>query len=219
MTRIGADAEERTSLRPIEPGDDPRIASIIRTVMPEFGAVGEGFSIMDPEVDAMHEAYAGEDAAYFVALVDGEVVGGAGVGPLVGGPPDVCELKKMYLLPDARGLGLGRRLLERCLDAARARDTPAATWRRSGTCGRPGASTSATASWRSTPRWGRPATPAATAGTSATSEREAVRASPDGSALRTQERRSRVRPGRLARSATISPRSSRLTKVASPRTT
>lgn len=111
--------ERRTSLRPIEPGDDPRVASVIRTVMPEYGAVGEGFSIMDPEVDAMHEAYAGEGAAYFVALIDEGVVGGAGIGPLVGGPPDVCELKKMYLLPEARGLGLGRRLLERCLDAAR----------------------------------------------------------------------------------------------------
>lgn len=107
------------SIRPIEPGDDERMASIIRRVMTEFGAVGEGYSIMDPEVDHMTEAYAGDDAAYFVALVAGEVVGGAGIGPLVGGPPDVCELKKMYLLPEARGHGFGRRLMDLCLDAAR----------------------------------------------------------------------------------------------------
>ncbi len=110
----------RTAIRPIEAGDDARIASIIRTVMPEYGAVGEGYSIVDAEVDAMSDAYAGDAAAYFVALVDGEVIGGAGIGPLVGGPLDVCELKKMYLLREARGLGLGRRLMERCLDAARA---------------------------------------------------------------------------------------------------
>lgn len=109
----------RTAIRPIEAGDDARIASIIRTVMPEYGAVGDGYSILDAEVDAMAEAYAGAGAAYFVALVDDEVVGGAGIGPLVGGPPDVCELKKMYLLREARGLGLGRRLMERCLEAAR----------------------------------------------------------------------------------------------------
>jgi len=107
------------SIRPIEPGDDARIAEIIRTVMPEYGAVGEGYSIMDPEVDAMSEAYAGDAAAYFVALLDGRVVGGAGIGPLVGGPSDVCELKKMYVLREARGLGLGRQLMERSLEAAR----------------------------------------------------------------------------------------------------
>lgn len=106
-------------IRPIRPDDDEQVADIIRTVMTEFGAVGPGFSIMDAEVDGMSEAYAGPDAAYFVALLDGEVVGGAGVGPLVGGPADVCELKKMYLLGRARGHGIGRRLMERCLDAAR----------------------------------------------------------------------------------------------------
>lgn len=108
-----------TSIRPIEPADDERMAWIIRTVMTEYGAVGEGYSIIDPEVDDMTEAYAGSEAAYFVALVDGEIAGGGGIGPLVGGPEGVCELKKMYLLPEARGLGLGRRLMELCLGAAR----------------------------------------------------------------------------------------------------
>lgn len=117
---MSADSGRTTAIRPIEPGDDAPIAEVIRTVMPEYGAVGEGYSIMDPEVDAMSEAYAGAAAAYFVALVDGEVMGGAGIGPLVGGPPGVCELKKMYLLREARGLGLGRRLMTLCLDAARA---------------------------------------------------------------------------------------------------
>jgi len=107
------------SIRPIRPADDERVAWIIRTVMTEYGAVGEGYSIVDPEVDGMAEAYAGADAAYFVALVGEDIVGGAGIGPLVGGPDDVCELKKMYLLEEARGSGLGRRLMELCLDAAR----------------------------------------------------------------------------------------------------
>lgn len=114
------EARERTvKIRPIEAGDDIRVASIIRTVMPEYGAVGEGYSIEDPEVAAMAEAYAGDDAAYFVALVDDVVVGGAGIGPLVGGPTDACELKKMYLLKEARGRGIGKQLLGLCLDAAR----------------------------------------------------------------------------------------------------
>ena len=116
---MSAGSDPRTAIRGIEAGDDARLASIIRTVMPEYGAVGPGYSIMDAEVDAMSEAYARDAAAYFVALVGDEVMGGAGIGPLVGGPPGVCELKKMYLLREARGLGLGRRLMERCLEAAR----------------------------------------------------------------------------------------------------
>ncbi len=110
---------ERTDIRLIETGDDPAIAGIIREVMTEFGAVGDEYSIVDPEVDAMSAAYAGPDAAYFVAILDGAVIGGAGIGPLASGPSGVCELKKMYLLEQARGHGLGRQLMQRCLAAAR----------------------------------------------------------------------------------------------------
>ncbi|MEO6102426.1 MAG: GNAT family N-acetyltransferase, partial [Pseudoxanthomonas sp.] len=46
------------TLRAIEPGDDAAVAAIIRKVMPEFGAVGCGFAINDPEVDWMSRAYA-----------------------------------------------------------------------------------------------------------------------------------------------------------------
>ncbi|MGI9039185.1 MAG: GNAT family N-acetyltransferase [Gemmatimonadota bacterium] len=107
-------------IRPIRSDDDDRIAFVIRSVMTEYGAIGEGYSIVDPEVDGMSAAYAGQGAAYFVATCGDEVVGGAGVGPLAGGPADICELKKMYVLPEGRGLGLGRQLMAACLAAARA---------------------------------------------------------------------------------------------------
>ena len=107
------------TIRPIEPRDDEAIASIIRAVMPEFGAVGCGFAINDPEVDWMSRAYAEPRSAYFVVEQDGVVLGGGGVAPLVGGEDDVCELRKMYFLPQARGRGAGAALMSRCLDAAR----------------------------------------------------------------------------------------------------
>jgi putative acetyltransferase len=106
-------------IRPITPDDDPAVARIIRDVMSEFGAVGEGYSINDPEVNDMASAYGGDRAAYFVIARGAEVLGGGGVGPLAGADPDTCELRKMYLLPELRGLGMGRRLLDRCLAAAR----------------------------------------------------------------------------------------------------
>lgn len=105
-------------VRPIEPGDSPAMARIIRSVMSEFGAVGEGYSINDPEVDDMAGTYSVERAAYYVITDQGRVIGGAGVAHLEGADPDTCELRKMYLLPECRGLGMGRKLLELCLEKA-----------------------------------------------------------------------------------------------------
>ena len=110
----------RFLIRPIEPRDDADVAAIIRAVMPEFGADGPGFAIHDTEVDTMHASYARPRSAYFVVEVDGQVVGGGGVAPLEGGDEDICELRKMYFLPAARGIGAGSAMMERCLDAARA---------------------------------------------------------------------------------------------------
>ena len=106
-------------LRPIQPADDAAVAGIIRTVMPAFGAGGSGFAINDPEVDWMSRAYGAPRHAYFVVTRGGRVLGGAGIAPLAGGDPDTCELRKMYFLPEARGLGAGAAMMQRCLDAAR----------------------------------------------------------------------------------------------------
>lgn len=108
------------SIRPITPADSPRVAAIIRAVMPEFGASGPGFAIHDAEVADMAAAYSRPRAAYFVVEADGEVQGGGGVAPLEGGDPATCELRKMYFLPELRGRGAGAALMARCLDAARA---------------------------------------------------------------------------------------------------
>jgi putative acetyltransferase len=107
------------AIRPIEARDDAAMAAIIRTVMPEFGASGCGFAINDPEVDWMSRAYSQPRSAYFVVDEAGIVLGGGGVAPLEGGDPAVCELRKMYFLPQACGRGAGAAMMARCLDAAR----------------------------------------------------------------------------------------------------
>lgn len=113
--------EPRWRVRPIAEGDSPGIARVIRTVMPEFGASGPGFAIHDPEVGDMFTAYAkGERSAYWVvADREGVVAGGGGIAPLSGGDGKTCELRKMYFLPELRGLGLGRELMDLCLAKAR----------------------------------------------------------------------------------------------------
>jgi len=110
------------TLRPIRREDNPAVALVIRTVMTEYGAVGRGYSIEDPEVDAMFEAYNHPQACFLVLEnAGGKLVGCGGIAPLAGGNPDTCELKKMYFLPEARGQGMGRRLVETLENAARER--------------------------------------------------------------------------------------------------
>jgi putative acetyltransferase len=109
-------------IRLIRSADDPAVATIIRTVMPEFGASGQGFAINDPEVDFMSRAYRGARSRYWVVEGRDGIVGGGGFAPLEGGAKDTCELRKMYFLQEARGLGLGAELLALCLrEAKRAR--------------------------------------------------------------------------------------------------
>jgi putative acetyltransferase len=108
-------------IRKIQEADNPQIADVIRSVMPEFGANGPGFAIHDSEVDNIFKAYSRPGTAYFVCESNGKITGGGGIAPLEGGDADTCELKKMYFLPAARGKGLGQKILTACLEAARAR--------------------------------------------------------------------------------------------------
>jgi putative acetyltransferase len=105
-------------IRPIAPNDNAAIASVIRTVMPEFGASGPGFAIHDTEVDDMAGAYARPGCVYFVVEHGGSVCGGGGIAPLLGDSTGICELRKMYFLPELRGLGAGGELITMCLTHA-----------------------------------------------------------------------------------------------------
>jgi putative acetyltransferase len=111
----GSPRPDGPRIRPITAADDPAVSAIVRQVMPEFGADGPGFAIHDPEVGAMSLAYPGGRARYLVVERGGRVVGGGGFAPLAGGEPRVCELRKMYFLPELRGLGVGAALLDRLL--------------------------------------------------------------------------------------------------------
>jgi len=107
------------SLRTIQPADNQAMANIIRTSLAEFGVDKPGTVYYDDTTDHLYELFQKENAIYYVAEYEAALIGGAGIYPSDGLPADVCELVKMYLKKDARGLGLGKELIERCIDFAK----------------------------------------------------------------------------------------------------
>ncbi|WP_017347439.1 GNAT family N-acetyltransferase [Pantoea sp. A4] len=107
-------------VRPITPADNPHLARVIREVSAEFGLTADkGFTVSDPNLDRLFELYSADRSAYWVIEHQGQVVGGGGVAPLSCAADDICELQKMYFLPQARGTGLGREMALRALEHAR----------------------------------------------------------------------------------------------------
>lgn len=105
-------------IKAINPEQDNEVSTIIKSVGAEFGAIGEGFGPSDPEVDAMSQSYTlDKRSLYLVATIDGKIVGGCGIAPF-NHSQQTCELKKLFLLPESRGLGLGNQLSKLCLGFA-----------------------------------------------------------------------------------------------------
>jgi putative acetyltransferase len=107
-------------IREIQLKDNPKIAKVIREILIEFGVPKVGTAYADKILDTLYEAYDKDQAIYYVIEKDGEIYGGSGIKQLDNYQGNVCELQKMYFLPEARGIGLGSKMMEICLQKATA---------------------------------------------------------------------------------------------------
>jgi len=107
------------TIRLIKPEDNEAIAQIIRKTLIEYNSAIPGTAFFDNSLDNLYEVYQADKTVYYVAEYNGKVVGGAGIGKLETVPDTFCELQKMYLLPEARGKGIGAALMQVCLEFAR----------------------------------------------------------------------------------------------------
>ncbi|MBS1515088.1 MAG: GNAT family N-acetyltransferase [Bacteroidetes bacterium] len=105
--------------RKIVPQDSAIITEVILSVMKEFKDDMKGTIAEDPTVHTMYENFQKEKSVYYIAEEDGNILGGAGISRLDGSPENICELQRMFLLPEARGKGTGSKLMEMCMDAAK----------------------------------------------------------------------------------------------------
>ena len=106
-------------IREIEQKDNPKIAIAIRSVLIELGVPKVGTAYEDTALDCMTETYDQPRKAYFILEKGDDIIGGAGISPLDNYKGNVCELQKMYFMPEARGKGLGTQMMKKCLDFAK----------------------------------------------------------------------------------------------------
>jgi putative acetyltransferase len=106
-------------IREIEQKDNPKIAEAIRTVLIEMGVPKVGTAYEDKSLDCMAESYDAPRKKYFVVAKGDVIIGGAGISPLENYDGNVCELQKMYFMPEARGKGLGSLMMKKCLTFAK----------------------------------------------------------------------------------------------------
>ena len=105
-------------IRAASPDDAPHVRAVIGRVLGEYGMELDCRGV-DADVEDLDASYGARGGLFEVAVAtDGTIAGCCGIYPV---DASMCELRKMYLLPDARGHGLGGRLLRRALSFARGR--------------------------------------------------------------------------------------------------
>ena len=105
-------------IREIEKNDNKEIEHVIRTCLIEFGANHDGTAWTDPNLGRFSEIYNTEGNRYWVAIDENnKIVAGVGIGKLKG-TKEICELQKMYCLPETRGTGISHKLMDTALEYA-----------------------------------------------------------------------------------------------------
>lgn len=91
--------------------------------LPESARVSLRHQGFEDELASLPGKYAPPGGTILLAISGGAWVGGValrGLSPMEGDPAPVCEMKRLFVRPEARGLKAGRRLCERLLEDAKA---------------------------------------------------------------------------------------------------
>lgn len=106
------------TIREITAHDNAEIAAVIRQVFIDNGLPKTGTAFEDVHLDTLFEVYNKPRAVYFVLENNNRIIGGCGVAQLDNCNDNICELQKMYFLPEARGIGMGTKMMDLCLQKA-----------------------------------------------------------------------------------------------------
>lgn len=96
--------------------DTERIKTLVFGVLAEYGWTA-GQRSTDSDLDDIEGDYLRPGGLFeLIEDAQGNLLGTVGLYPL---NSEVCELRKMYFIPEIRGRGLGKRILERMVESAR----------------------------------------------------------------------------------------------------
>jgi GNAT superfamily N-acetyltransferase len=101
-------------IRAAEPRDLAAVRDLVEEYVRSLG-VDLGFQEIDRELADLGAAYGPPGGRILIALVDGDAAGCVAVRPL---EAECCEMKRLYVRPDFRGLGLGKALTLAVIGAA-----------------------------------------------------------------------------------------------------
>ncbi|HHG1951067.1 TPA: GNAT family N-acetyltransferase [Klebsiella pneumoniae] len=111
--------ESNFVIRPLLSADDATMANIIRNSFRENKIDHlEGVSLHDPNLNCLSKTYSQPGFTYWVAEINGVVVGGGGIAPLMG-YDGVCEMQKLFFTSEVKRMGLGRRMIAHILSESR----------------------------------------------------------------------------------------------------
>jgi GNAT superfamily N-acetyltransferase len=111
--------QHRLSRMQIRPAITPDEIAVARILFAEYAAalkIDLGFQNFADELAQLPGPYVPPRGRLFIAWFDETAAGCAALRPLF---DDVCEMKRMYVRPAFRGRGVGRRLAEAIIAAAR----------------------------------------------------------------------------------------------------
>ena len=106
-------------IRELEEKDNQTIEGIIKRSLESLGLDIPGTAYFDPELGQLASFYSRtKDARYFVAVNEmDEILGGVGIAPF-DVDKGICELQKLYVIPEAQGRGVAKELMRAALDFA-----------------------------------------------------------------------------------------------------
>ena len=102
-------------IRPAEAGDIPEVRAMLKEYVDWIG-LDLAFQEIDSELDGLPGDYAPPLGALLVASDGGLLVGMIGLRPI---DDRICEMKRLFVRPEARGRGLARQLIDSILAQAR----------------------------------------------------------------------------------------------------
>jgi putative acetyltransferase len=109
----------KLAIRRVEENDNLTLAKIIREAFVEHDAPRTGTVFSDPTTDNLYELFQTPKAILWVAELNNMIVGCCGIYPTRGLNESCAELVKFYLTIEARGKGIGKELMQKCINSAR----------------------------------------------------------------------------------------------------